>query len=341
MRSFLVLHVAVDLVLAQVVGRHEVTHPLGPRVGGPAAPAPRSPGALFTRDDPRRPLLARPWQQVERPELVHADDDARIALCRFRLAVGDVVELEHPVLLGLEVRIVGLLVGLDHLKRDALLAEYQAQALVADVVDHPLSHQELGQLGQAPGRKGQVMVDRAAQRDLLDLPALGEGELRGPAAGVLGGQGVEPVVVEVVQDLADPIGRGEGHLGDLGHVHALGREQHHLGSSPAHHRSRRASHDLEQPSALFVGDLSNAYPVAHLTSSFARGQFCATGRSKWWTRPSNVAGHGTSWSPRPLAGAMRRSPTDHRGPHRCSPWSRSEVPRPPGHSPAQGRASAT
>jgi hypothetical protein len=37
------------------------------------------------------------------------------------------------------------------LKGDALLAEHGAQALVADVVDHPLSHQELRQLGQAPG----------------------------------------------------------------------------------------------------------------------------------------------------------------------------------------------
>ncbi len=211
----------------------------------------------------------------------------------FGLPIGDVVELEHPVLLGLEVGVVRLLPGLDHLKRDTLLAEEQAQTLVADVVDHPLSDEELGQLGQAPGGKGQVVVDRTAQRDLLDLPALGQGELRWSAARVLGGQGVEPVVVEVVQDLTDPIGRGEGHLGDLGHVHALGREQHHLGSPPAHHRARGAPHDLEQPSALVVGDLSNAYPFAHLTSSFARGQFCATRRSKWWTRPSNVAGHGT------------------------------------------------
>ena len=31
---------------------------------------------------------------------------------------------------------------------------------MADVVDHPLGDQELGQLGQAPGRKGQVVVLR-------------------------------------------------------------------------------------------------------------------------------------------------------------------------------------
>jgi len=41
---------------------------------------------------------------------------------------------------------------------DALLAEQGTQALVADVVDHPLSHQELRQLRQAPGRKRQVML---------------------------------------------------------------------------------------------------------------------------------------------------------------------------------------
>ena len=38
---------------------------------------------------------------------------------------------------------------------------------MADVVDHPLGDQELGQLGQAPGRKGQVVVLRAGQGDLL------------------------------------------------------------------------------------------------------------------------------------------------------------------------------
>src|SRR6266498_5247303 len=40
------------------------------------------------------------------------------------------------------------------LKGDALLTEQHAQALMADVVDHPLSHQELRQLRQAPGGNG-------------------------------------------------------------------------------------------------------------------------------------------------------------------------------------------
>ncbi len=63
------------------------------------------------------------------------------------LAVGDAVELKHSVLLGFVVGVVAHLERLDHLKRDAFLTEQNPQAFVADVVDHPLSHQELGQLG--------------------------------------------------------------------------------------------------------------------------------------------------------------------------------------------------
>ena len=36
---------------------------------------------------------------------------------------------------------------------------------MADVVDHPLGDQEVGQLGQAPGRERQVVVGRSGQRD--------------------------------------------------------------------------------------------------------------------------------------------------------------------------------
>jgi hypothetical protein len=55
---------------------------------------------------------------------------------------------------------------------------------MADVVDHPLSDQEVGQLSQAPGREGQVMVDRPGQRSLLDLAPLGQGEGGWAAAGI-------------------------------------------------------------------------------------------------------------------------------------------------------------
>jgi hypothetical protein len=58
------------------------------------------------------------------------------------------------------------------LKGDALGAEQDPQALVADVIDHPLGHQEIGQLGQAPGGKRQVMLGRLGLGDLFDLPPL-------------------------------------------------------------------------------------------------------------------------------------------------------------------------
>ena len=80
-------------------------------------------------------------------------------------------------------------------KGDALLAQQRAQALVGDVVDHPLGDQEIGQLRQAPDRERQVVIGRAGQRDLLDLRPLLEVELRRPAAGVAGIEGVEAVGV--------------------------------------------------------------------------------------------------------------------------------------------------
>jgi len=108
------------------------------------------------------------------------------------------------------------------LKADALGAEQDPQALVADVVDHPLSHQELRQLGQAPGGKRQVMPNRLGLRDLLDLAALRQRELRRMATAVLRVQRAEPVGVEVPDHVPHPVLAGERHLGDRGGVHALG-----------------------------------------------------------------------------------------------------------------------
>jgi hypothetical protein len=68
------------------------------------------------------------------------------------------------------------------LKGDAFLAEQHAQALVANVVGHPLDDQELGQLRQASGGKRQVVVAGPDFGDLLDLPPLDQGELRLAAA---------------------------------------------------------------------------------------------------------------------------------------------------------------
>ena len=170
--------------------------PVRAGVGRPPTTTPRLIDVAFAGSD-RRPLLARMGLQVERSELVHAEHHRRIPWPRFGTAVGDRVELEDPVLLRFEVGVVGLLEGLDHLKRHALLAEQSAQALMADVVDHPLSHQELRQLRQAPGGERQAMILRARQRDLLDLLTLGQRELRRPTTRVLRCQRVEPVALKL------------------------------------------------------------------------------------------------------------------------------------------------
>jgi hypothetical protein len=149
------------------------------------------------------------------------------------------------------------------LKGHALLSEQGPKSLVADVVDHPLGDQELRQLRQAPCRERQVVVGRARQRDLLDVPSLAQGELGRPPSGVAGVQRVEAVVVEVVEDLPHPVLGGECHLGDLADVHALSAEQHHLGAAPGHHRARAAAHDPKQTVALVVGDLPNLDPLGH------------------------------------------------------------------------------
>jgi len=91
--------------------------------------------------------------QVERPELVHADDHLRITIQDVIGAIHQPIQVQDPILLGLEGRVAGLLPGLDHLKGHALLAEQEPEALVADVVDHPLGDQEVGQLGQRPSRE--------------------------------------------------------------------------------------------------------------------------------------------------------------------------------------------
>ena len=123
--------------------------------------------------------------EVERTELVHAEDDFGLTGLGYDLAVGDRVEVLDPGFLGLVVGVAGDLPGLHALKGDALLAEQDPKALVADVVDHPLDDQEVGQLGQAPSREGQAVLGRLGLGELLDLATLGQSEGPRPAALVL------------------------------------------------------------------------------------------------------------------------------------------------------------
>jgi hypothetical protein len=92
--------------------------------------------------------------------------------------VGDRVLLLDAGLLLRIPRVLGGFSDFQALKGDALGAEQDPQAPVADVVDHPLGHQEVRQLGQALGRKRQVVLARPGLGDLLDLPPLTQGELR-------------------------------------------------------------------------------------------------------------------------------------------------------------------
>ncbi|MGW5366253.1 hypothetical protein [Actinopolymorpha pittospori] len=75
--------------------------------------------------------------EVQRAELVHAEDDLGLAVLGYDLTVGDGVEVLDSGLLRGVVGVVGGLPGLHALKGDAFLAEQDAQVLVADVVDHP------------------------------------------------------------------------------------------------------------------------------------------------------------------------------------------------------------
>jgi hypothetical protein len=203
--------------------------------------------------------------EVEWAELVQAEDDLGFAVFGYDLAVGEGVEVLDPGLLGRVVGLAGGLEGLQALKGDAFLAEQHAQALVADVVDHLLGDQEVGQLGQTPGRKGLVVLDRLGLGDLLDLASLGQCERLGPSAFVLGVEGVEAVGVAVVDHIPHPVGAGEGHLGDLRYRHALRGQQDHLGPSPRHHRAGAAADSPQQPISLIVIDLvcARVQPSAH------------------------------------------------------------------------------
>jgi hypothetical protein len=75
--------------------------------------------------------------EVERTELVQAEDDFGLVLLGYDLIAGDGVEVLDAGLLGGVVGVVGGLPGLCAVKGDALLAEQAPKALVADVVDHP------------------------------------------------------------------------------------------------------------------------------------------------------------------------------------------------------------
>src|ERR1022692_1264687 len=110
--------------------------PLGAGVGG-AHPRTRRPAGLFALPADRGPVPPGSRLQVQRPELIDAEDHFRIAVLRGRFPVGDGIQLLDPGLLLRVVRVLGGFPGFQALKGGAFLSEQDPQALVADVVDHP------------------------------------------------------------------------------------------------------------------------------------------------------------------------------------------------------------
>lgn len=108
------LDVAVELVLAQVVGGEQVPDPVwagGPGVGHPSA-GPGLPVGVLVSAATLGPLLPGVGLEVERAELVHAEDDFGFAFLGYDHAVGDGVEVLDTGLLGGVVRVAGGLPGL-------------------------------------------------------------------------------------------------------------------------------------------------------------------------------------------------------------------------------------
>ena len=93
--------------------------------------------------------------------------------------MGDRAEVLGTGLLRRVVGVVRGLPGLHALQGDALLAEQDAQALVAAVVDHPLGDQGVGQFDRAPGRERQTVLGRLGLGDLLDLSRQGSVKVLG------------------------------------------------------------------------------------------------------------------------------------------------------------------
>jgi hypothetical protein len=72
-----------------------------------------------------------------------------------------------------------------------------------------------------------------------------------------------------VDDIPDPIGAGEGDLGDLGDRHTLGAQQDHLGSPQVDHPPTPPAQDTQQAVAFSLVKLAHLHPFGHHASSFA------------------------------------------------------------------------
>jgi hypothetical protein len=103
--------VPVELVLGEVVGGEQVPDPVGAGVGRPSA-GPRFAVGVLVPAAAFGLLPAGVRLEVERAELVHAEDDLGLAFLGYDLAVGDRVGMLDAGLLGRVVGVAGGLPGL-------------------------------------------------------------------------------------------------------------------------------------------------------------------------------------------------------------------------------------
>lgn len=82
-------------------------------------------------------------------------------------------------------------------------------------------------------------------------------------ARVLRSERVEPVRVEVVDHLANPVLGGEPDLCDRGDAHTLRGSEHDLRSSPPHHRPQTPAHDPEPSPAFVRGQIAYVDTFSH------------------------------------------------------------------------------
>jgi len=168
----------------------------------------------------RVPALAESRLQVERAELVEAEDPA--ALGRVR------VQVEDPVLLGLELGIGRGLPGLVVLEPDAGLVEDPPQLAAADRGHDSCPDDMRPELGQAPRRERLTRVAWSGEGRLHDLGPLIGIDPAGSAPAPPRVQAGEATLVEVVDERGDMGRAGPEHRRDLGHALTLeAREQEH------------------------------------------------------------------------------------------------------------------
>jgi hypothetical protein len=163
-----------------------------------------------------RPARALVGDQLDRPDLVEADD--RTVLGRIS------VERKHALGLGGEVGVGAPLPGARALVGEAGAVEDPAQRFRGDVdADRG---QVVAQLGERPARQRDAPGVGAGARDRHDPIALGGRRLGRAPAPVVRVERVEPPLVELVDHLAH-VGAIRAHyLSDLRRRHARRRGQH-------------------------------------------------------------------------------------------------------------------